>query len=134
MEDNRKDFIAWIEANKVPLAVAGFSVAIIVLLALRFGKSEDIMKLWDYLEKGIKHSSRSMAPIVNAEKAVMAISKEQVECAHTSPHVAYEVGQHIRNLPSWQHHSAEKAIEAASKGIELLSSQTLVDAYMRGAA
>ena len=49
MEDNRKDFIAWIEANKVPLAVAGFSVAIIVLLALRFGKSEDIMKLWDYL-------------------------------------------------------------------------------------
>ena len=88
----------------------------------------------DYLEKGIKHSSRSMAPIVNAEKAVMAISKEQVECAHTSPHVAYEVGQHIRNLPSWQHHSAEKAIEAASKGIELLSSQTLVDAYMRCAA
>lgn len=92
MEDNRKDFIAWIEANKVPLAVAGFSVAIIVLLALRFGKSEDIMKLWDYLEKGIKHSSRSRAPIVNAEKAVMAISKEQVECAYTSPHVAYEVG------------------------------------------
>ena len=56
-----------------------------ICFALRFGKSEDIMKLWDYLEKGIKHSSRSMAPIVNAEKAVMAISKEQVECAHTSP-------------------------------------------------
>ena len=134
MEDNRKKFVAWVEANKVPLAVAGISVGTVLLIALCYGKNKCITELWTYLKKVVKHSPKREPPVASVEKVVTAISKEQVKRSYTSPQAAVKVCGHIRNLPKWQHHSTEKAIEAASKGIELRSNQTLVDGYIKYAA
>lgn len=53
---------------------------------------------------------------------------------YTLPQEAFDVSQHIRTLPRNQHHSAKKATEAMSLGIDLLPNQTIVDTYTKYAA
>ena len=54
--------------------------------------------------------------------------------AYTTPTEAFGVSRHIRTMATGKHHSAAKAAEAATLGIDLLPNQTLVGPYTKCAA
>ena len=135
MEENKKGFIDWVKAHKKQLLIAGISVTTIIAFIIGIKDRDAIKELWMSLENSLSKApeklSESTSKVQIVPKRIEEVSANRV---YTSPQKPFDVSQHIRNLSGGRQHSAEKAVEAAALGIDLLQHQTLVNTYTKCAA
>lgn len=132
MKKNKKEFIDWVKAHKKQLFIAGVSVTTIII---GFKNKESIEELWDFLKNTLNRTPRNLPETsTRVQIAPSAIEEGIPNKVYTSSSNPFTVSQHIRNLPAGRHHSDEKAAEAKALRIDLLSNQTLVNAYTKCAA
>ena len=125
MEENQKDFIAWVKAHKKQLIVAGISITAIIGVILGIKNKETIDELWKALKDSLKKTTPTIQTDLQPLENVIPFRQ------YTLPQEPVDVVQHIRTLSEGRHHSAKKAAEAAALGITLLPNQTLVDKYTK---
>ncbi len=135
MKTERCNFIVWVKAHKKELVFAGISVTTVLGIICALKDMKALLNLWSSLKGSISKVSEKASKSMNVALATPPTLKE-VNSVHsyTSPQKAFDVSQHIRNLPGGKHHSIEKAAEAVSLGIPLLPNQTIVDTYTKCAA
>lgn len=132
MEENRADFWSWVKAHKKQLALAGFTVAVIVGGVYGLKRKDDLIALWEGLAERIGKASENTSVLCTTTHPKTATPELSiVPRSYTLPQDAFEVGFHIRTMAEHRHHSAAKAAEAAKLKIELLPNQTIVDSYIK---
>lgn len=121
----------WLKEHKKELIAAGVSVIAITGVILGIKNKGALLEFIKAFEAKTK-----CVPLEANTLAVNNVIKESAENvrAYTAPTIPYNVGQHIRNLSGGRHHSAEKAAQAITLGIDLLPNQTIVDSYTKGLA
>lgn len=128
METERCGFIKWVKAYKKPLLLAGISVTAIIRAILGLKNKDAIMDLWESLEKSIMRIPEKLLKPLSAASVTPSALEEVISVqSYTYPQEAFDVSRHIRNLSGGRHHSAEKAVEAATLGISLLPNPNTAD-------
>ena len=131
MSENNK-FVSWVKAHKTELIIAGVSITAIIGIILGIKNKDAIKELWDALENSLSKTPEKLYESITIVQAAPPVLEEVIPVRlYTSPQEPFDVSQHIRNLSGGRHHSAEKAVEAAALGIDLLPHQTLVDTYTK---
>lgn len=135
MDENRANFWNWVKAHKKQLALAGFTIAVIVGVVCGLKKKDDLIALWESLAERIgKVSGKTPALCTTAQPPITMPELVAVPRPYTPPQSPYEVGFHIRTMTNGRRHSAAKAAEAAALNIELQPYQTIVDPYIKNKA
>lgn len=135
MEENKKGFIAWVNAHKKQLLIAGISVTVIIGIIIGLKNKKAIKELWEALENSLSKTPVKLPESITIVQTSPSVVEEVIPVRlYTSPQESFDVSQHIRNLSGGRRHSAEKAAEAAVLGISLLPNQTIVDTYTKCAA
>lgn len=133
MEEKSK-IIGWIKRHKKELFAAGISIGALFLLILGIKHRGELCELWESLKQSISNLNFKKTDAQVSD--MIAASEEVVETVASNKIInqgnPFNVSEHIRNLPEGWKPSQEKVTEAAQKGIILLSSQTLVDGYVKG--
>ena len=132
--ETKKGFLAWVKSHKTELILAGVSITTIIGVILGLRNKDALAELWATLSKSITKSPVETSVAASAATATPVLETVASTRAYTPPTEAFDVSRHIRTMAEGWHHSAEKAAEAASLGIELLPNQTLVGPYTKGAA
>lgn len=138
MKEEKKGFIAWMKKHRKELIVTGISsITAMILVILGIKNKEAIKELWDSLEESI-----AKAPVISSDEVTAPATVQIADVplqepilatrAYTSSQSQFDVDGCIRNLPEGWHPSDKKIAEAASRGIELMPNQTLVDPYVKG--
>lgn len=130
----RKGLIRWIKEHKRELAIAGFSIAALILLVLGIKNRETLKAIWDSLRSSVTQ------PTTRAEEIVTNVNVEIVpppQVIVSSPQPVsdsfpFEVSSHVRNLPEGWHASPEKIASALENDFVLEDGQTWVESYMKG--
>lgn len=128
MPEKKKGFIIWMKTYRKQLILAGVGLTMIIGIILRLKRKDALETLWVSLKECIKKvpiENQVALPDTSVLETVMPIRK------YTSPTEAFDVSRHIRTMAVGKHHSAEKAAEAVTLGIELLPNQTIVDTYAK---
>ena len=134
MEKKKSEFYAWLKSDKKQLIVAGISVGVIICVVMGIKNKDAIIKLWASLDKALEKTPKNTPMRIPTQQIEDTASDLICPRVYTLPQEAFDVSQHIRMLPRNQHHSAKKAAEAMSLGIDLLPNQTIVDTYTKYAA
>lgn len=134
MEKKKSEFYAWLKSHKKQLIVAGISVGVIICVVMGIKNKDAIIKLWASLDKALEKTPKNTPMRIPTQQIEDTASDLICPRVYTLPQEAFDVSQHIRMLPRNQHHSAKKAAEAMSLGIDLLPNQTIVDTYTKYAA
>lgn len=128
MPEKKKGFIIWMKTYRKQLILAGVGLTMIIGIILRLKRKDALETLWVSLKECIKKvpiENQVALPDTSVLETVMSTRK------YTSPTEAFDVRRHIRTMAVGKHHSAEKAAEAVTLGIELLPNQTIVDTYAK---
>ena len=135
MEEKKADFCSWVMEHKKQLLFAGISISVVLGLIIGVNNKEALEKLRATLEEKIQKSS-NIKQIAETPSltSVPKIEGSAISRGYTRPQEPVNVVFHVRTMAVGRHHSAEKAAEAATLGIELLPNQTLVDTYTKYAA
>ncbi len=140
MEDEKKDFVAWVKAHKKELMLSGVSIGAIIAVVLGIKNKDALIGMWTTLKASIKETVTPVckltetAPVtsvvkITEAKEIPAIKRSDVNRTIQYP---FDVSDHIRNLhPGWKA-TAEKIAEAKMLGIFLQPGQTIVDGYTKG--
>ena len=135
MEKKKSEFYVWLKSHKKQLIVAGISVGAIICVVMGIKNKDTIIRLWASLDKALEKTSGITPTGIPTQHHIEdTVSGLICPRVYTLPQEAFDVSQHIRTLPRNQHHSAKKAAEAMSLGIDLLPNQTIVDTYTKYAA
>ena len=134
MEKKKAEFYIWLKSHKKQLIVAGISVGVIICVVMVIKNKDAIIKLWASLDKALEKTPKNTPMRIPTQQIEDTASDLICPRVYTLPQEAFDVSQHIRTLPRNQHHSAKKAAEAMSLGIDLLPNQTIVDTYTKYAA
>lgn len=134
MEKKKAEFYIWLKSHKKQLIVAGISVGVIICVVMGIKNKDAIIKLWASLDKALEKTPKNTPMRIPTQQIEDTASDLICPRVYTLPQEAFDVSQHIRTLPRNQHHSAKKATEAMSLGIDLLPNQTIVDTYTKYAA
>lgn len=137
----KKGFIAWVNAHKKELIIAGISIVALIATMLGINNKDVLLELWRNLKVPVTKPSapvKKLSDIVPDSPTVSAIEEEKVPVVKamefvSTPQHSFDVRGHIRNLHSGWKASAKKISEAEMLGISLLPGQTLVDGYTKGA-
>lgn len=140
MNEEKKDFIAWVKDHKKELIIAGVSVATIIAIILGVKNKNVLLKLCSNLRASVMKAPapvRQLTDVAPVTPPVPIIEHEKipvVEATEVMRRIQYpfDVSEHIRNLPPGWNASAEKMAEAEMLGITLLPGQTIVDGYTKG--
>lgn len=132
--ETKKGLLAWVKSHKTELILAGVSITTIIGVILGLKNKDALAELWATLSKSITKSPMETSVVASAATATPVLETVVSTRAYTPPTEAFDVSRHIRTMAEGWHHSAEKAVEAAALGIELLPNQTLVGPYTKGAA
>lgn len=121
----------WLKKHKKEIIAIGVGVIAITGFILCAKNKEAVLEFLKTFEAKAKCAS--------SEANTLAVNNDIAESAknvraYTAPTTPYNVEQHIRNLSGGRHHSAEKAAQAITLGIDLLPNQTIVDSYTKGKA
>ena len=134
-QEAHEGFLTWVKTHKKQLLIAGVSVTAIIGIIIGLKNKDDIKELWVAIENSLNKKPENLSEPIAIVQAAPPVIEEVISVRpHTSPQEPFDVSQHIRNLSGGRHHSAEKAAEAATLGIDLLPHQTLVDTYRKRAA
>ena len=128
-ELNQKRVVKWVKEHRTELVAAGVSISILIGIIICTKDHASLSELIIKIKRLIAGDSVFDA---DTTKKMFASGKDFVAIKEVKGRVPHSVSEHIRNLPEGHHASAEKAIEALRKGIELMEGQTIVDAYRTG--
>ena len=132
MDENKKRIIAWVNAHRKQLLLAGISVVAIIGIILCIKNREKLAELLVTLENSIKNSPMKNTVTASVPQVAEPVTEVvQSPRTYTSPQIPFDVSQHIRTMSDGRHHSTQKADEAAALSIFLLPNQTLVDTYTK---
>lgn len=85
MEDEKKNFVAWVKKNKKALIITGISISTLFLLILGIKNKDALMRLWKDLQEKIKaadmYSSKWFETVSDAE---LEVEREKVRLAYCS--------------------------------------------------
>ena len=135
--ESKKGLLAWVKLHKNQLVLAGISVTTIVGIIWGIKNKDALAKLWASFAESVKKvpsSSPSSMSTSSVEIPAPIHNAVLQTRAYTPPTEAFGVSRHIRTMATGKHHSAAKAAEAATLGIDLLPNQTLVGPYTKCAA
>ena len=133
--EEKKSIIKWVKEHKTELIIAGVGITTIIGIIVGLKNKDALETLWVSLAENIKKvPSEAVEALLAGPEAVPVLETVTSTRTYTPPTEAFDVSRHIRTMSADRHHSVEKAVEAATLGIELLPNQTLVDAYTKGVA
>lgn len=133
--ETTKGFLAWVKSHKKQLIWAGVSITTIIGIILSIKNKDVLFELWQSLSEKVKKSPVSTTDIITTKQPCAHTADADITIrTYTHPTEAFNVSRHIRTLPEGKHHSAAKAAEAMSLGIELPPNQTIVGPYTKCAA
>lgn len=135
MPETKSGFITWGKVHKKQLILAGVGITTIIGIILGLKNKDALEALWASPEESIKKvPAETPAALPAAPVTAPVLEAVASTRTYTPPTEAFDVSRHIRTMAVGRHHSAEKAAEAATLGIDLLPNQTLVDTYTKCAA
>lgn len=130
--EKKKNFIEWVKAHKKQLILAGISITVVIGFAIKIKNDEFLMEVWEKLKTQLKAHSSNEDSLVQIEFFQETFVEDVVtKSTYIMKEQTINVKQHIRNLAENCKPSAEKKLEAAKQGIELLDNQTIVNAHTR---
>ncbi len=144
-KQDKKTVLEWLKEHKKELAIAGMSIAGIILTILAIKNRDKLMKylseLQDVISKLTKteQSKKTMSICNTASTNIVSEIPEHIEISEAvtsdnpiTHRIPFEVQKHIRNLPQGYHPSIAKIETALENGIELAPHQTWVRDYQKG--
>lgn len=144
-KQDKKTIFEWLKAHKKELAIAGASIAGVIITIIAIKNRAELKKYWDELQTAIsKLSENKQSKIIvnscdttNMKTLSEAVDSVELPVAVPLNHItankmAFDVQKHIRNLPQGYHPSLEKIETALENGVELAPNQTWVRDYKKG--
>lgn len=121
--NKKKLFVKWFKEHKTELVIVGVTIMTATYAVLLY---KEQMQTYKGLDSFIKIPEIEPMPILNESTNFV------VPCCPNNKIV--DVSEFVRNLPSGQHPSSQKVVEATERGLELLENQTIVASHQRSYA